>query len=75
LYMKLKLAILFILDTLVLILLTYFMLDKIDNSSGIVAIIFLAGGLTISIIAFLFLYYKFLRLPAEEKKQVDKNYR
>ena len=72
--MKLKLAILFILDTLVLILLTYCMLDKIDNSTSIVAILCLAGGLGISIIAFLFLYFKFLHLPVEEKKQIDKNY-
>jgi hypothetical protein len=67
--MKVKLAILFILDTLVLVLLTYFMLNKIEHWTGILAIVCLGSGVAISIVAFLLLYFKFLELPVRDKKQ------
>jgi len=66
--MKLKLMILFILDTIVLVLLTYLLLTHIEEQDGIFQVICLLLGVFLSITAFLVLYFKFLKIPIEEKK-------
>ncbi len=66
--MKLRLMILFILDTLVLVLLTYFLLSEIESGADLLCLSLLIAGVALSITAFLLLFYKFMRLPVHPKK-------
>ncbi len=66
--MKLRLTILFILDTLVLVLLTYLLLNQLEYGADLLTIIFLLCGVVLSITTFLILYFKFMKLPLQDKK-------
>jgi membrane protein DedA with SNARE-associated domain len=66
--MRLRLTILFILDTLVLVSLTYFLVNQLENDADLMSIIFLLVGVALSIAAFLLLYFKFMKLPLQDKK-------
>jgi membrane protein DedA with SNARE-associated domain len=66
--MRLRLTILFILDTLVLVSLTYFLVNQLENDADLLSIIFLVAGVALSIGAFLLLYFKFIKLPLQNKK-------
>jgi len=66
--MKLRLTILFILDTLVLVSLTYLLLNQLEYGTDLLTVIFLLFGVVLSITTFLILYFKFMKLPVEQKK-------
>ena len=66
--MRLRLTILFILDTLVLVSLTYFLVNQLENDADLLSIIFLVAGVALSIAAFLLLYFKFIKIPLQNKK-------
>ena len=70
--MKLRLTILFILDTLVLVSLTYLLLNQLEYGADLLTIIFLLFGVVLSISTFLVLYFKFMKLPVEPKKPNSK---
>jgi hypothetical protein len=66
--MKLRLTILFVLDTLVLVFLSYVLFYNLEHGSDFLLIVFLLTGVCLSITAFLILYFKFLKLPLHDKK-------
>jgi len=66
--MKLRLTILFILDTLVLVSLTYLLLNQLEYGADLLTVIFLLFGVVLSIATFLILYFKFMKLPVQQKK-------
>ena len=66
--MKLRLTILFILDTLVLVSLTYLLLNQLEYGTDLLTVIFLLLGVVLSITTFLILYFKFMKLPVQQKK-------
>jgi len=66
--MKLRLTILFILDTLVLVSLTYLLLNQLEYGTDLLTVIFLLFGVVLSITTFLILYFKFMKLPVQQKK-------
>ena len=70
--MRLRLTILFILDTLVLVSLTYLLLNQIEHDADLLTIIFLLFGVVLSITTFLILYAKFMKLPVQHKKHNSK---
>jgi len=65
---KLRLTILFILDTLVLVSLTYLLLNQLEYGTDLLTVIFLLFGVVLSIASFLILYFKFMKLPVQQKK-------